>query len=101
MYTKNIWKYKIYISEKQDWNARNFDDFFVCKQVHWNDIFLLENNVNFNEWKNRESDWIIIDSPNQKIWVLTTCNWIILMGEKYFWVIHTGRKWLYKNFCMT
>ena len=94
MQTLSIWSYKIYISEKQDWNARNFDDFFVCKQVHWNEIFLLEN----NDKKNINSDWIITDCLHTKIWGLTAdCNGIILMWKKYFGVVHAGRKWLKKN----
>ena len=90
--------YKIYISENKDNTAREIPGFVYTKQVHGNNIYILDKNLEFIP---SENDGIITKLSNKKIWVLLAdCNGIVLMGKIWYGVIHAGRRWL-KNDIMT
>ena len=90
--------YKIYISENKDNTAREIPGFVYTKQVHGNNIYILDKNVEFIP---SENDGIISKLSNTKIWVLLAdCNGIVLMGKSWYGAIHAGRKWL-KNDIIT
>lgn len=87
--------YTIYISEKKDGTAREIKDFIYTKQVHWDNIAIVETPTDFI-WS--ENDAIISKLSNIKIGVLLAdCNGIILMGKTRYGVIHAGWKWLQNN----
>jgi len=85
-------KYTIYISEKKDGTAREIPEFIYTKQVHGNDIHILDQYIDFI---NSDNDGILSEIPNARIWVLLAdCNGIIVMGNTWYGVIHAGRRWL-------
>lgn len=87
--------YSIYISEKKDGTAREIKDFIYTKQVHWDNIALLEQPIDFID---SENDAIISQITDIKIGVLLAdCNGIALMGKKWFGIVHAGRRWLQNN----
>lgn len=90
--------YTIHISEKKDGTAREIQGIIYTKQVHSNDIYILENKLEFID---SENDGIISKLSKTKIWVLLAdCNWIVIMGKSWYGVIHAGRRWL-KNDIIT
>ena len=99
MYSIEEWNYNIYVTERVDWNMRDnknnlLQNFSIFeKQDHWNDIVFLEKLEDQNKLKS--GDAIVTCLTSLKIAVvLADCNWIVLMWQKYFWVIHAGWKWL-------
>ena len=92
MIVHNKGKYIIYVSEKNDGTAREIPGFIYTKQVHGNNIYLLEQHIDFID---SENDGIISNLLNIKIGVLLAdCNGIIIMWENRYGVIHVWRKWL-------
>ena len=91
----------VHLSERSDGNSRDpnnpiFKNFFFVKQVHGNDIYVLENQKGLILSRKIEADGIITDLPNIKIAIeLADCNGLSIRGKKYVAAIHAGWKWLY------
>lgn len=91
----------VHISERSDGNSRDLDNplfknFFFVKQVHGNDIYVLEDRKDLILSRGVEADGIITNLPDIKIAVeLADCNGLAIRGEKYVATIHAGWKWLH------
>ncbi len=88
------WNYEIFVSEKDDgsFNPKNREDIFsdivVPLQLHGNKVFLMMDEYYSD---NIDADGIVTSLEETPIAVkLADCNGIVLMWEKYFWVLHAG-----------
>lgn len=93
-----IWNYKIYVSEKNDWNAKNkewvFKKFYTFKEQPAWDKFIVFENL-FDETKIDLWDAMILNIANIKVAVrLADCNWIVILWKKYFAIVHAWWRWV-------